>query len=118
MGLHIDKGKEGERLACEYLAKRGFEIRMCNWRSGHYEIDVIATLDDIIHFIEVKTRHSLDFGFPEESVTKRKFHNMTTAAMLFLSPYALVPKIQYDILSVLRLPGKPVEFLLIEDVFF
>jgi hypothetical protein len=38
--------------------------------------------------------------------------------MLFLSPYALVPKIQYDILSVLRLPGKPVEFLLIEDVFF
>lgn len=117
VALHMEKGKEGESLASSYLGKKGFDVKMMNWRSGHHEIDIIATRDGIIHFIEVKTRHSLEFGYPEESVTKKKFNNMTKAACAFLSNHEECLKIQYDILSILRMDGKPIEYFLIEDVY-
>ena len=37
----------------------------CNWRFKHYEIDIIALKNEIIHFIEVKTRQTTTFGYPE-----------------------------------------------------
>ena len=117
MPLHIDRGKEGEKLAGVYLERNGFKVEVCNWRSGHHEIDIIATRSGMIHFIEVKTRHTLNYGYPEESVSKRKFRSMTDAACCYLSSFPEFLRIQYDILSVLRLPGKPVEYLLIEDVY-
>jgi putative endonuclease len=116
VALHIEKGKEGEGLASSYLRKKGFEVKICNWRSGHYEIDIIATKNGIVHFVEVKTRHSLQFGYPEESVTRRKLNNMINAACCFLSKYPECLKIEYDILSILRLPGQPIEYYFIEDV--
>lgn len=116
MGSHKEKGKDGESLASKYLCRRGFEVKFCNWRSGHYEIDIIAALDGVVHFVEVKTRHSMTYGYPEESVSKRKLNNMKNAACCFLSNHPGVKRIQYDILSILRLPGQPVEYLLIEDV--
>lgn len=117
MALHIERGKEGELLACGYLDKKGYKVEVCNWRSGHYEIDIIATKDGIVHFVEVKTRHSLQFGYPEEAVSKKKFNNLKKAAACFLSRHPNCLKIQFDILSVLRLPGKPIEYLFIGDVY-
>ena len=117
MTTHITKGQHGETLAAAYLKKCGFEVEHCNWRAGHYEIDIIATKDGMLHFIEVKTRHSLEFGFPEEGVSKKKFKNLKNAATIFLSNRPNVLKIQFDILSILRLPQKAVEYFLIEDVY-
>ena len=117
MALHNTRGKDGEMLAAEYLRKRGFDIKLCNWRSGRYEIDIIAMKDRRLHFIEVKTRHTLTYGFPEESVTRQKFNNMKNAAACFLSKFPGFMNIQFDILSVLRLKNKPVEYFLIEDVY-
>ena len=117
MALHNKKGKDGELLAGEYLEKMGFEVKIRNWRSGHYEIDIIAMREGMLHFIEVKTRHSTTFGYPEEGVTKKKFNNLKNAAASFLSRNGNFLKIRFDILSILRLPGKPVEFFLIEDVY-
>lgn len=117
MSRHVTRGREGEDLACSYLEKKGFEVQLRNWRCSHYEIDIIATRDGTVHFVEVKTRHSLDYGFPEESVSRKKFNNMTKAASLFLMRFPDFLRIQYDIISILRLPGKPVEVLLFEDVY-
>jgi len=115
--LHIERGKDGELLATRYLSQNGFTIELCNWRSGHHEIDIIATKCGIIHFIEVKTRHSITYGYPEESVSRKKFDNLKKAATAFLSGYSDVKRIQFDILSILRLPGKDIEFFLVEDVY-
>lgn len=79
--------------------------------------DIIASRDGIVHFVEVKTRHSLEYGYPEENVSKRKFNNMIQAATAFLSRYPSCLKIQYDVLAILRLPGKEPEFMLLEDVW-
>ncbi len=55
MAEHNDFGKKGEALAVEWLIKKGFEVLHCNWRHGRYEVDIIARLDDVYHFIEVKS---------------------------------------------------------------
>lgn len=114
---HIEKGREGESLAYSYMKKRDFVIEHCNWRCSYHEIDIIATKNGIIHFVEVKTRHSLEFGYPEDGVTRKKFNNLKKAAEAYLLRFEKLKKIQFDILSILILPGKEVEYLLLEDVY-
>ena len=117
MAKHIERGKDGEILACDYLKRKDFEIMYCNWRFKHYEIDIIALKNEIIHFIEVKTRQSLTFGYPEESVTPKKFNNLKKGAAAFLSRFCEVKKIQFDVLSILTIPGKETEYFFIEDFY-
>jgi putative endonuclease len=65
-------GALGERIAARYLTGLGYMIRERNFRSREGEIDIIAEKDDFLVFIEVRTRRSLSFGTPEESVTAQK----------------------------------------------
>lgn len=116
MALHNITGKAGEKYACRYLTDRGWQIRACNWRCGPHEIDIIAANNNILHFVEVKTRYSLKFGYPEEAVTKKKFNHLKQAAAAFLALHPHL-RIQFDILSILLHKDKPAEYLLIEDVY-
>jgi putative endonuclease len=115
---HIAKGKSGEQLAIEYLADKNYNIISSNWKFSRYEIDVIAEKNGVIHFIEVKTRHSNNFGYPEESVDRNKFKNMQKAAAAFLSRFSKEMKIQFDIVAITRIKGKAIEYFLIEDVYY
>ena len=65
-------GREGERLAAEYLEKKGYKVVASRFRLFHGEIDLIAWDGDTLVFVEVKARTSDDFGLPEESVTPAK----------------------------------------------
>jgi putative endonuclease len=118
MAVHNIRGKEGEDLAAAYLQKQGYHIQQRNWRTSFYELDIIAVKDNVIHFIEVKTKHSLRFGHPEENVSKKKMDNMKKAAAFYLQLNPYWKRIQFDILAVTRLPGKPDEVFLIEDIYF
>ena len=117
MSRHIQTGKEGEKLATEYLTRKGYDILFCNWRFSHYEIDIVALKEQTVHFIEVKTRRSLTFGHPEESVSRKKFQSLKGGAVAFQVKYPFVKKIQFDILSITRLYGKEDEYFFIEDVY-
>ena len=72
MGRHNELGKEGEEKAVAFLQEKGYVILEKNYRSGRAEVDIIAGFKDIIVFVEVKTRSSYVFGYPEESVTSTK----------------------------------------------
>lgn len=117
MASHNELGKEGEELAAKWLTKHGYEILHCNWRHSHYEIDIVATKGKFLHFVEVKARKASPFGFPEDSVTKKKFKHLQKAAdeYLFLNPG--YKWIQYDVLSITLYNDKEAEYFLIEDVF-
>lgn len=117
MALHNTRGKEGETMAAGYLGLLDYEVLYCNWRRGHYEVDIIAAKDEVLHFIEVKTRHSLSFGHPEEGVSKKKLGNLKKAAACFVSEQRFNGRIQFDILSITRLKGQPAQWLLMEDVY-
>ena len=66
-----DTGNFGENLACNYLKEKGFTILVQNWRYKHLEIDIIACKENKLHIIEVKTRSSIQFGYPEQFISKQ-----------------------------------------------
>ena len=55
MAKHIHIGRLGEWMAMNYIHTKGYVILFRNWRSGHWEIDLVARKGDVLHFIEVKT---------------------------------------------------------------
>lgn len=117
MATHNQLGRSGEDMATLHLAQQGYTILFRNWRYSHYEIDIIATKKNKLHFVEVKTRSSSKFGYPEESVTKRKFKFLQQAADEFLYQHPEYRWIQYDILSIIHAQNKTPEFFLLEDIF-
>ncbi len=116
MAHHNATGILGEEMALKYLRDKGFAILHKNWRHSHWEVDVIASRENILHFIEIKTRRSKKFGFPEEDVTKKKLTNLINASEEFLFQYPEWKHIQFDILSITIIKNEPVEYFFIEDV--
>ena len=77
-------GDAGENFAANYLAQRGYKILARNFRIRSAEIDIIAELDGVIIFVEVKTRSSTKYGLPIEAVNFRKQQKIIEAASVFL----------------------------------
>jgi putative endonuclease len=117
MAHHNNTGLLGEKMAAKYLSEKGFIILHQNWRHSHWEVDLIASLKNVLHFIEVKTRRTQKFGFPEEDVTKKKVENLINASEEYQFLHPEWKLIQFDVLSIMILKGKPVEFFFIEDVY-
>ena len=117
MATHNKFGADGENMAVDWLIAKGYEILHRNWRYKYYEIDIVALKNKMLHFIEVKTRNESTIGFPEDSVTKKKFKSLQKAAdeFLFLNPG--YKWIQYDVLSITVHKSKEPDFFLLEDVF-
>ena len=116
MAHHNHTGLLGEKMAAKHLLEKGFIILHQNWRHSHWEVDVIASMKDTLHFIEVKTRRTKKFGYPEEDVTKKKLINLINASEEFLFLYPEWKLIQFDILSITIVKNEPAEFFFIEDV--
>lgn len=109
-------GDKGETIAANFLIKRGFNIIERNWRYKHLEIDIIASLKQKLHFVEVKTRTNLKFGMPEESVGQAKMNRLKIAAEAYLHLHPEWELIQFDVIAIML--GKENEdILLIDDVF-
>ena len=104
-------------MAREYLLKRGFLILYQNWRYRHWEVDFIASQNNILHFIEVKTRRTQKFGYPEEDVTKKKMENLINASAEFLYLNPEWKLIQFDVLSITLLANREPEYFFIEDIY-
>ena len=77
MSTTAETGRAGERAAAEYLRRAGYEICALNWRSGRYELDIVARKAGIVHFVEVKTRRAGSLTPPEAAVTPQKFRALT-----------------------------------------
>ena len=116
MAHHIDTGKTGELLAAAYLQQHGYMILHTNWRHSHYEIDIIATRNDCLHFIEIKTRRSSSHGLPEESVSLKKVRSLMKASAVFLYRHPGWKRVQHDVLSITLEDEKKPEYFFIEDV--
>lgn len=83
-GTNQKLGRWGETLAEEFLADKGFEPVGRNIRTESGEIDLIMRKEYLLIFVEVKTRTSTSFGFPEESVTEQKSEHFIAAVEEYL----------------------------------
>jgi putative endonuclease len=118
MNTNQQKGNEGEELAAEWLVKKGYTLLERNWRFRHWEVDIIASKDKFLHFIEVKTRHSLRFGRPEESITREKMNNLRNAAEEYQYQHPEWKFIQFDVVAITVVKDEVKEVFMIEDVYF
>jgi len=114
----ISLGKRGEELAVSYLKKhQGYTILHRNYRCVFGEIDIIAKDQDVLSFIEVKTRASADFGVPQESVNRRKQHQLSKVALEFIGRHKVHHmKARFDVVAVYLLPQEE-RMELIKDAF-
>lgn len=96
-------GQWGETQAADYLISGGWDVIGRNIRTPYGEIDIVAQRSDVTLFIEVKTRTSGSFGFPEVSVNMRKLRHMLSAA----AHYAAEHHIDHWQLDVISVEGKP-----------
>jgi len=108
-----DTGILGEKLAKDYLKKRGYHILETNYRCP----DIVARHRDCLVFIEVRTKRSLRFGSPEESITPTKRERLKTAAARYRQAHRnLPPSWRIDMVAVeLDRSGKPSRIELIEN---
>jgi len=101
MANKIKLGKFGEQIAGQYLIKKGYQILARNYSAREGEIDLICQKDEVIHFIEVKTRTNRKFGWPEEAVTDEKLEKIIIASEKYCQDYKINSEWQIDIISIL-----------------
>lgn len=104
---NIKKGNQGESLAAAFLEEKGYRIVHRNYRYKHAEIDLIAEKDDWLIFVEVKTRSSLSFGYPEEFVDEKKINKILEGADQYVYEKNWNGNVRYDIVSVKLRDGVP-----------
>ena len=117
MAKHLQTGKLGEQLAWEYFIGLGYIILEKNWRHSRWEVDVIAHKNNVLHFVEIKTRRTKNYGLPEQSVGKKKIQNLINAAEEYLHLHPGWQRIQFDILAISMNPNAEPAYFFIADVY-
>lgn len=114
MARHNQIGKLGEEEAVRYLLSRNFKILDRNFRYDAAEVDIIAKKDNLILFIEVKTRSSKAQGNPEDFLSIAQQKRIVKVANYYLDSVQEDCDIRFDIIAIHK--GKELEH--IEDAFF
>ena len=97
----IITGEKGETIAAAYLKKNGYRILETNFRCSLGEIDIIARDKEDLVFVEVKTRKSLDLGYPEQAVGIKKQKKISQLALFYLQKKNLInAKARFDVVAV------------------
>ena len=81
----IKLGREGEKSVKLLLESKGYRILETNFRTRYGEIDIITAKEDVLVFVEVKTRTGSSCGIPEEAVDLRKQEKIRKVALEYLS---------------------------------
>jgi putative endonuclease len=86
-----ETGALGEQLARDFLQKQGYRILESNYRCQAGEIDIVARHEDFLVFVEVRTRRSLEYGSPEESITPAKMDKLREVAAHYRQTHDELP---------------------------
>lgn len=113
-----DTGFFGENRAAEFLISNGYSILYRNWRYKHLELDIIAAKNGLLHIVEVKTRSSIEYGYPEKSIDKMKMQYLKNAAAIFQFQYPEWKYLQFDVIAIFLNQHKEWELSYFEDVYF
>jgi len=118
MAEHLDTGAWGENKAAEHLRQAGYSILEQNYRHQHGEIDLIASRNKMLLFIEVKTRRHTAYGLPETFVTPSKVKLLKKVAEHYIFAIDWKFDIRFDIIAILIRPEGGYMVHHIEDAFY
>ena len=114
---NLMKVKQGEKMAANYLKKKGYKIVDRNYHCKFGEIDIIGLDGDTLTFIEIKTRSSREFAPPEFAVTKHKQKKIKRSATHYLGRHGIENRdCRFDIVAIILKKGKK-EIVLYKNAF-
>lgn len=93
-------GNYGETIGSQLLVEKGYKIVARNFKCKIGEIDIIALKDNVLHFIEVKTRTNNIYGSPAESVTREKQRRIKNTANYYLLINKFNVSISFDVMEI------------------
>jgi putative endonuclease len=110
-------GKTGEALALKFLKRRGYKILETNYRTRLGEIDIIAKQKKTIVFVEVKTRHTENYGNPKAAVTPQKQRKISMVALTYLKEVQKSDsKARFDVVAISNAGSQP-QVELVQNAF-
>lgn len=99
--LRDSLGNRGEIVAARFLERLGYRIIERQLRNKFGELDLVAIHDDVVVFVEVKTRSTLAAGHPTEAITPAKQRKITRSALAYLKQRRwLERRVRFDVIAV------------------
>ena len=95
-------GRRGESQAVKYLKRQGYKILERGYKNPFGEVDIIASKDDTVAFVEVKTRLNENYGAPSEAVDKKRRDKYIQAAKYYFYGKQIEVTVRFDIIEILR----------------
>lgn len=100
MGTNNLSGAWGEALAAEYLRGKGYRILNTGFRCKFGEVDIIASNQSFLVFVEVKLRKSPSYARAAEFVGPQKQKRLRTTASIYLSRYPTFLQPRFDVIEI------------------
>ncbi len=94
------RGTKAEGTAARFLENKGFSIEQRNYRLQHAEIDIIARKENLLIFVEVKTRTKNTYGHPETFVSPTQQENYHKVATAYIDAIQWNHPIRFDVIAV------------------
>lgn len=87
-----DLGDFGERVARAHLESKGYRVLETNYRAREGEVDIVAQQDDVVVFVEVKTRRGDAMGSALEAIGPRKAERLLLASDAYAQEHPDLPE--------------------------
>lgn len=99
-----NKWDQWEVIAIKYLQKNWYKILDTNYKFWRFwEVDIIAKLNEIVVFIEVKYRTNTNYWIPEESITANKLRKCKKTVEYYSAVNKIdFEKIRFDVITILK----------------
>lgn len=117
MAKHNELGSLGEELAIDFLLQKGYKILETNWRFQKAEVDIIASKDNVLAAVEVKTRSTNEFGDPQDFVNQKKISLLVKAVNEYVERNDLDVEVRFDIVAI-TINDKQLEMEHLKDAFY
>ena len=101
---HLQLGIWGEEVAADYLREKGYVILERDWHSKHRDIDIVCTKEDMVVFVEVKTRRNNNFTEPIDAVNYHKLQNLRRAINHYIKYRHVNNAVRFDIIGIVGTP--------------
>lgn len=92
------KGNIAEERACQFLFDLGYYIVERNFYSRFGEIDVIASKEDVLHFVEVKSAE--DYELAIQNITPTKLSRVIKTAQVYMKKNSFDADFTFDAIIV------------------
>ena len=111
-------GKKGEDIACDFLSRKGFQIKDRNWRYKNGEIDIIALDKKELVIVEVKTRSAVIYEEPRDAISDKKIRYLVNAAEQYIVDNDFNGETRFDIISIKWFGDEKYEIDHIPEAFY